>query len=396
MIGKASIYFTLLISVTLLDLGCNVTGSSPTTKNPPDSLNNDSTGTDIKGNKNLIIVTLDGFRWEDVFRGADSSLFFGRGYTSGNASELKAKFWGTTESERREKLLPFIWSVILQNGRIYGNRDLGSDVNVSNPYWFSYPGYNEIFTGYPDPRVNSNDYGPNPNLNVLEFLNGKKNFKGEVAAFCKWDAFYRILNQKRSGLNIVAGVTHKIDSISTYFDNHPPAQQEMNNLDNLPIYGGYSHLKVDEKVYASAKAYIKEKHPRVFYLSFAGTDDFGHQDKYHAYLSAAHNIDVMVHDLWDYIEKDSFYKGKTTLFITVDHGRGENNHWRSHGKDIPHSDQIWFAVMGPETHGPFGEMKHTSQIYQKQFAATFARFVGQYFTSPVQSIAPSIKEITGD
>ena len=31
----------------------------------------------------------------------------------------------------------------------------------------SYPGYNEIFTGAPDPRIDSNDKKPNPNVTVF-------------------------------------------------------------------------------------------------------------------------------------------------------------------------------------------------------------------------------------
>ena len=58
--------------------------------------------------------------------------------------------------QSRKKLLPFFWNVIQQKGQLYGNRLYGNKVNVSNSYKFSYPGYNEIFTGYPDLYVNSN------------------------------------------------------------------------------------------------------------------------------------------------------------------------------------------------------------------------------------------------
>jgi hypothetical protein len=48
-----------------------------------------------------------------------------------------------------------MWSVA--KGQI-GNRALGNKVNNANPYWFSYPGYNEIMTGYADTLINSNHY----------------------------------------------------------------------------------------------------------------------------------------------------------------------------------------------------------------------------------------------
>jgi hypothetical protein len=55
----------------------------------------------------------------------------------------------------------FCGQLFANHGQLHGNRTKGSEVNNANPYWFSYPGYNEIFTGYPDTAVNSNDKIPN-------------------------------------------------------------------------------------------------------------------------------------------------------------------------------------------------------------------------------------------
>ncbi|MEN9686948.1 MAG: hypothetical protein RLZZ28_2734, partial [Bacteroidota bacterium] len=47
-------------------------------------------------------------------------------------------------------------------------------------------------------------------------------------------------------------------------------------------------------------------------------------------------------------------------------------------------EQIWFAVMGPNTPAK-GEMKNEGQLYQKQFAQTIAKIMGYTFkaTHPV-------------
>ena len=39
-----------------------------------------------------------------------------------------------------------------KNGQLYGNADAGSEAKVTNGRNFSYPGYNEIFTGLHDPE----------------------------------------------------------------------------------------------------------------------------------------------------------------------------------------------------------------------------------------------------
>ena len=72
--------------------------------------------------------------------------------------------------------------------------------HVTNGLWFSYPGYNEMFSGAADPRVDSNDKVPNPNVTVLEWLNSRPGFQGRVAAFGSWDVLPFILNTGRSHL----------------------------------------------------------------------------------------------------------------------------------------------------------------------------------------------------
>jgi hypothetical protein len=88
--------------------------------------------------------------------------------------------------------MPFLWGEVLKKGQIHGNRDKGSMVNVSNPYWFSYPGYSELTTGQVDTAVNSNEYKPNPNTNFFEYLNTLPSYKNKVVAFGAWGAFDRI------------------------------------------------------------------------------------------------------------------------------------------------------------------------------------------------------------
>ena len=85
--------------------------------------------------ENIIIVTLDGFRWEEVFGGADSLLINDSTYVRDTAS-LKQQFWTSSIEERRKKLLPFFWSTVQSQGQLYGNRWKENKVNNANKYWF--------------------------------------------------------------------------------------------------------------------------------------------------------------------------------------------------------------------------------------------------------------------
>jgi phosphopentomutase len=124
--------------------------------------------------------------------------------------------------------------------------------------------------------------------------------------------------------------------------------------------------------------YLKNKHPKVLYISYGETDEWAHEGKYASYLNAAHQLDKWLNDLWNYIQSVPQYKNKTTLFVTVDHGRGRGTHWTSHGRSIEGSNEIWFAMIGPDT-PPKGEITTNTQLYQNQFAATWAMLLGLDF-----------------
>src|SRR6059058_1734809 len=91
---------------------------------------------------NIVIITLDGMRWQEVFGGVDSSLMNNEKFTK-DKDGVKAMFWSDTAEVRREKLFPFLWTVVGSQGQLYGNRNIGNYANVMNRYQFSYPGYNE-------------------------------------------------------------------------------------------------------------------------------------------------------------------------------------------------------------------------------------------------------------
>ena len=321
--------------------------------------------------ENLVVVTLDGMRWQEVFGGADLALLTNKNFTR-DSTETFNKFWKNDINERRKKLFPFLWSTIATQGQIFGNRNYNNFVNVANPYRFSYPGYNEIFTGFADDSVNSNDKRWNKNTNVLEFINQQKNYRGKVAAFTTWDVFPYILNNKRSSVYVNADVdTLKFSGEKFQLIN------DWQFLTPRPV-----GVRPDVITYIAAREYLKEYKPKVLYIAFDETDDLAHAGMYDQYLQSAAAEDKMLADLWNYIQSSPQYKNKTTLFITCDHGRGDKvkEEWQHHGSKIEGADQIWFAVIGPDTK-PLGELKTQGQVYQKQFAATFASYLGLQFTA---------------
>ena len=137
-----------------------------------------------------------------------------------------------------------------------------------------------------DERINSNGKHNNPNLSVLEFLQGRPGFEGRVAAFCTWDVF--------------------------------------------PF--------------------------------------------------------IYLRDLWQTLQEHSDYRDCTTLLLTTDHGRGSTRvDWTDHGEKVPGAEQIWMALLGPDT-PPLG-VRENVRATQSQVAATIAALLGEDFCAAVPAAA---------
>lgn len=323
--------------------------------------------------ENVIIITTDGLRWQELFEGMDTAITNDRRFNEGDSSYIYKKYWAETPAQRRKKLLPFMWSVIEGKGSIYGNRTYGNKVDVANPHSFSYPGYSEIFTGNADSAINSNSFPPNPHINLLEFLNRQPKFKGKVAAFGAWNAFDRILNEGRSGIPVVNG----FDTVA----GRTTSQQKLLNNMLLASYKPWGNDEcLDVFTHFMAMEYLKVNKPKVLYIAYGETDEWAHAGKYRSYLDAANQFDKWIQEIWNYVQSTRQYKNKTALFITTDHGRGDKikEQWRDHGSKIEGASETWFAVIAPGIK-PVKEVTSSNQYFIKQFAQTIANLLGVNF-----------------
>ncbi len=318
--------------------------------------------------ENVVIITFDGLRWEELYTGADSDLIENERYVE-NPEALKEAFWSEDPLERRKKLMPFFWSTIAKKGQLHGNRAYDNKVDLSNQHWFSYPGYNEILSGFSDDeRIKSNDKIPNPNTTVLEFINNQPEFEGKVAAFGSWDVFPFIINEERSGVPVNAG-------FETAAGEDLSEKEKFLNELQPQVPSPWSTVRLDAFTHHYAMEHLKKHNPKVLYIAYGETDDFAHDGKYDAYLHSARRTDQFIQELWEWTQSQEQYRDKTTFLITTDHGRGKLDDWTSHGIKIEGAGAVWLAALGPDTQA-LGEAKTKNQIYQNQLANTAATLLG--------------------
>lgn len=332
---------------------------------------------------NVVLIVTDGLRWQEVFRGADSSL---ANRPSGGVEDTVAfrqEFVRPDPRSARETLLPFIWKVIGRNGQLIGDSAAGSIATVTNGLKFSYPGYSEMITGHADPRIDRNDAPPNPNRTVFEWLEHQPGLRGRVAVFGTWDAFPRIFNRERSGLPIRA-------AWETPFPVRPDAAEATINRLYATTTRLWGDLAYDGFMQAAVLDYVEKHRPRVLFIGYGETDEWAHSRRYDQTLASAHRVDAFIAELWRTMQAIPQYRGRTTFIITTDHGRGGTlKDWTDHGRDVAGAEYIWIAVLGPHTPAG-GERRETAPVTQSQIAATVAAAVGLDYPGAEPSAAPPI------
>ncbi|AMV26432.1 Type I phosphodiesterase / nucleotide pyrophosphatase [Gemmata sp. SH-PL17] len=329
--------------------------------------------------ENVIVVTLDGFRWQELFEGGDESFMDAKQGGVKDVPGLKKRYLREKVEDRRTALMPFLWGTVAKHGQVFGNPAKGASAKITNGLKFSYPGYSEMFCGLADPRIDSNAKKANPNLSVLEFLNGRPGFKDKVEAVCTWDVFPSIFRTQQNGLRIQAGWEPlKADKLT---DRERGLNETM---ELLPRY--WPDNAFDVFTMGAAKSALERRKPRMLYIGLGETDEWGHGRRYDLYLDSANKADRFLAELWDGLQKDPQYKDKTALLITTDHGRGSTRvDWTDHGKNVAGAEHIWIAVMGPDTPA-LGEREKV-EVTQSQVAATVAALVGEDFNAASPKVA---------
>ena len=125
----------------------------------------------------------------------------------------------------------------------------------------------------------------------------------------------------------------------------------------------------------------------MLFVGYGETDWWAHIGHYDLVLESAHHMDAFVRELWETMQAMPEYRGRTTFIITSDHGRGSGLvEWKEHGVDEKGSENIWIAVLGPDTPAR-GERENIGPVTQSQIAATVAALLGKDYPRNVPAAA---------
>ncbi|HEV8702425.1 MAG TPA: AP protein [Candidatus Polarisedimenticolia bacterium] len=321
--------------------------------------------------RNVILVTLDGLRIQEMFAGMDP-IVSEKKDLSGIYDEDRARrlYWRETPDERRRTLLPFFWDRLAAHGIVLGNKEKGSRVMPRNPHLFSAPGYAEILTGQYQPDVTTNDVKRYAHKTVLEFVKDELRLAPrEVAMIGGWEPFKMLASSKPDAFFTYAGHERIPREIAT------PRMAFLDELQNQ-VMSLWEEGRSDAITFNLALEYLKTQKPRLLYIALGESDDWAHARRYDRLMDYIHVADGYLKTLWETVESDEAYRGQTTLIVTTDHGRGvTGKDWVDHEEGIKGSEDIWVAVIGPDTPDR-GEVAPHPTVHQADIAATLLRFFG--------------------
>jgi bisphosphoglycerate-independent phosphoglycerate mutase (AlkP superfamily) len=111
---------------------------------------------------------------------------------------------------------------------------------------------------------------------------------------------------------------------------------------------GYRH---DSITFQRVKYALEVRKPKVLFVNFREPDFSGHKGDWNGYIQGIQQTDSMVHAIWKHLQSDPYYQGKTTMFVTNDHGRhldGVSNGYVSHGCTCEGCRRIHLWSFGPD------------------------------------------------
>jgi hypothetical protein len=321
---------------------------------------------------NAILITLDGARTEEIFSGLDLEVLAStlKGGQKVEDTASYRRFWASTPEERRQKLMPFFWTLVTEHGSIAGDPRSASAVRLKNTHWFSYPGYAEILLGEPhDAEIKSNDPIRNPFPTVLETIRTRLALGPEkVATIASWEVFNEIAEHVHGATTVNAGIEP--------FEADEGNDVRTFNALQTEVSTPWDGIRFDAFTFRLAMKHLARARPRVLYLALGETDDWAHDGRYERVLDAYARSDAYLRELWTWVQSQPDYRGRTHFLITTDHGRGHTpRDWRDHGAEVPGSNEVWMAFASPRMDRR-GVWRDHAPLSTSQVAATIAQWMG--------------------
>jgi hypothetical protein len=280
----------------------------------------------------VVLVVLDGVRWQEVFGGADRELARRRG--------LDPLVWANARD-----LVPNLQRMLDADAVAIGAPGHGPEMTASGPRFISLPGYLEIFGGRPDPGCESNECQRSPAHTIADDVRDSSG-ADDVAVVTSWPNIARAVGTEASRYVMTAG--RKLLARAETLRDDPETAAMIERASQVKAWPGEGDYRPDAYTAALALRVLVTERPRFLFVGLGDADEFGHRNDYRRYLDAIHRSDGFLGQLEATLAGMGARGQHTTVLVTVDHGRAYS--FREHGARYPESGRVWFVAAGGDVH----------------------------------------------
>jgi hypothetical protein len=281
------------------------------------------------GDAPVVLIVLDGARWQEIFGGADAAMGASRGFDT-------AKLAGGA------RLLPNLHALI-DRGVAIGAPGHGAPIRASGPSYISLPGYMEIFSGA-STRCPNNACAPTRDKTIVDEIRETAHTSEEVAVVSSWPTIERAAALDPQKIVMSAGSHHSFNAAALRFD--APSSQLFWIGEEAVAWPGEGDYRPDALTAEIALKYLAKRKPRFLFIGLGDMDEYAHKNDYRDYILSLEYADKVIGDVVTTLDAMGERGKKTTIIVTADHGRADN--FRSHGPSAPESSRVWLVAAGGE------------------------------------------------
>ncbi|HEY2744905.1 MAG TPA: alkaline phosphatase family protein [Polyangia bacterium] len=277
--------------------------------------------------RNVIVVTIDGVRWQDVFGGIDVE---------------RARVAGMPACAISDgDLTPNLHRYFAAGGVVIGAPGYGEMV-ASGPSFVSLPGYEEIFTGRTS-TCTSNFCDHISAATIVDELRAELRLGADrIAVVTSWETIARAAAADERALTISAGRHGGVTRDGVGVDRR--AARVLAEAAAADAYPGWFDYRPDRYTAPLALEYLATERPRFLFVGLGDTDEYAHRHDYAGYAEALRAADAFVGKLMTTLATLDGYGAETTVIVTTDHGRAAG--FSGHGADAPESRRVWMFAAG--------------------------------------------------
>ena len=279
--------------------------------------------------ENVVLVTIDGVRWQDVFGGVDPAMATMAGMRADDVVDA-------------EGLMPNLYA-LARAGAVSGAPGHGRAMTATGPNYVSLPGYLEIFTGSRDVGCRTNGCDATKMRTFLDAARDNLAVRDEdIAVISSWDALARAASSAPHRIAMSAGRTGGVSREKVRVDD--VAARLVDEGATAAAAPGDGDYRPDAYTAAIALRYLDVVRPRVMAVGLGDTDEYAHAGDYASYIQAIRRADQFLGDLRMHLKQMGKYGEQTTIVVTCDHGRSSG--FTDHGWDAPESGRVWLITSG--------------------------------------------------